>query len=150
MTALAELRERVLAASGPDAALSRSIQKTAGWHQVEPRHARNKHGAWISPQDWLGEHGDGSPILDGLHGTAMHRDPPDVTASVDAAFALVERMLPGWVYGVDPHENGCIAYVGFVAPNKDDDQIFRGRAATLALAILAAALSALIAQKEAI
>jgi hypothetical protein len=36
--------------------------------------------------------------LDGLHGTDIHRDPPRLSQSLDAALALAERVLPGWTW----------------------------------------------------
>lgn len=94
---LSEILERLEKAEGPSAALARQIQCTlGGWHRVEPRHCRGKHGAYISPDEWIGRDSDGAPILDSLHGTTMHRDVPDCTASLDAAVALVERVLPDW------------------------------------------------------
>lgn len=73
------------------------VARAFGWHRVEPRHMRGKAGGWIAPQDFIGLHGDGSPMLDSLHGTDIHRDPPRVTTSIDAALALSERVLPGYL-----------------------------------------------------
>lgn len=95
MTELMTLLKRVDEAEGTDRCLARAIQCTiGGWHRVEPRHTKSKHGAYIAPCDWLGAGSDGCPILDGLHGTDMHRDVPDCTTSLDAAVSLVEEVLP--------------------------------------------------------
>lgn len=80
-------------------ALSREVAKIAGWHRVEPRHMHraNRHGAWISPTEWGGRDSQGKPVLDSLHGTEMHREPPDFVRSMDAAKSLIP---PGYSYEV--------------------------------------------------
>lgn len=91
---LTALIERLENADGPSRELDRAIQcGVGGWHRITPSHTRNKHGAFISPADWIGANSDGSPILDSLHGTTMHRDVPAVTASIDSAVALAERVV---------------------------------------------------------
>lgn len=79
---------RLEAATEPTRELSRLVARAVGWHRVEPRHAKNKYGAWIAPQDFIGVMSDGSPILDGLHGTTLYREPPDFTSSLDATLSL--------------------------------------------------------------
>lgn len=86
-TLLAQLEQ----APGPSKALNRAVAMLAGWHRVEPRHTRNKYGGWIAPENWIGRMSDGSPILDGLHGTTIHREPPDFTGSIDCALSLVGK-----------------------------------------------------------
>lgn len=99
-------------AKGPDRALDGHIAKQFGWHRVEPRFTRNRKGGWIAPQDFIGLSSDGSPILDSLHGTDIHRDPPPLTRSLDAAVALAERVLPDAnCHGYDKTERGIEAYV---------------------------------------
>ena len=80
------------------------------------------------------------------------------TASIDAALALVERVLPGWFWraghvpnqkwdGREYRDNW--AHLSRTdASNCDRGDEATGWAATPALAILAALLTALIAQKE--
>lgn len=91
---------------GHSKALDRKIARLAGWHRVEPRLAKTRHGAWISPDDFLGVYSTGEPILDSLHGTEMHREVPPYTASLDAVCMLISRLSPGaeWeltnLYGV--------------------------------------------------
>lgn len=74
--------------------------------------------------------------------------PPAFTGSVDAALALVERMLPGWEYVLNVRDRGISA--NLIWP--DQSPVVRakvGRAATLPLAILAALLEAIQShQKE--
>lgn len=91
-----ELVARLEAASVGSRELDGLLARQFGWHRIEPRHARNKAGGWIAPEDFLGLHGDGSPRFDSLHGTDIHRDPPRLSQSLDAALALAERVLPGW------------------------------------------------------
>lgn len=69
--------------------------------------------------------------------------------SLDAAVALVEKMLPGWAWGV--HVNlravgGFLAHVTERSPIRPMPNI--GAAPTPALALIAALLRALIAQQE--
>lgn len=92
------LIERLEGAEKGSRELDREVARLFGWHRVEPRHARNKHGGWIAPEDFIGLYSDGSPKLDGLHGTSIYRDPPAFTTSLDAALALAERVLPGWYW----------------------------------------------------
>lgn len=94
MTTDTEALIEALESEGPSKELDRQIARLTGWHRVEPRHTRGRHGGWVAPQDWLGANSDGSPILDSLHGTTIHRDVPDFTASVDAALTLVPE---GWL-----------------------------------------------------
>ena len=95
------LIERLEAAEVGSRELDCLLAREFGWHRVEPRFARNKHGAWIAPEDFMGVQSDGSPRLDSLHGTTMHRDPYRFTTSLDAALALAERVLPGWHWELD-------------------------------------------------
>lgn len=98
--------------------LSREIAKAAGWHRVEPRHCTLRNGAWIEPGEWLGRMSDGKPILDSLHGTTMHREPPNFTGSLDAAVTLepkdakeiVVRVYPSGVYVLITLASGKVVY----------------------------------------
>ncbi len=83
-----ELIAALEAADGPSRELDATIAKDAGWHRVEPRHAKRSGGAWIAPEDFLGVMSNGAPILDSLHGTDMHKDVPRYTSSIDAALTL--------------------------------------------------------------
>lgn len=93
MADMLELIARLEAAKEGGRELDGLVARAFGWHRVEPRFARNKHGGWIAPEDFIGLYSDGSPKLDGLHGTTIHRDPPRLTTSLDAALALAERVL---------------------------------------------------------
>lgn len=92
---LLSLAARVEKLTGPSKEVDRAVARVVGWFRVEPRHSRNRYGGWIAPDDFIGAYRDGSPMLDGLHGTTIWRDPPSWTASVDAVLALIERDLPG-------------------------------------------------------
>ena len=86
---LLALAERVEAARVSDrTGLRNEVALATGWHRVEPRFTKSKHGAWIKPCDFIGVHSDGSPKLDSLHGTDMHREPPNFLESLDAAMSL--------------------------------------------------------------
>ncbi len=68
----------------------------------------------------------------GTFGTGAHTfwRAPEYTTSIDAALALVEKMLPGWqVYiGIMREENGgCVVQV---APNQDATMV-KGKSAPL-------------------
>lgn len=81
------------------------------------------------------------------------RDPDvrDYTASIDAALALVERMLPEWEWHLTP---GYAAVVNPVnrarsdEPWNEDHEVHEGRAPTVPLAILSALIAALLSQTE--
>lgn len=90
---MGDLIERLEAATAGSRELDGLLARRFGWHRVEPRHASNKHGGWIAPEDFIGVQADGRPRLDSLHGTTIYRDPPGLTTSLDAALALAERVL---------------------------------------------------------
>lgn len=145
MTALLDLAARVEAAAGPDRELDRDIARLIGWHRVEPRFTRGKHGAWIAPEDFSGVMSDGSPILDSLHGTVMHRDVPAFTTSPDSALSLVPKGLGVSVSRHGKHGDDCEAHVG----KSDSDargnfmmDTKHGEGKTMALAVCIAALRA--------
>lgn len=90
------------------------------------------------------------------HGTNRNGEPrlwekrplgyqPSPTSSIDAAVALVEKVLPGWDHG---YESGdCIAFGKVWSEGRHDDTVVRGEARTPARAIVAALLSAKIAEE---
>lgn len=103
------LLTRLQQATAPSRELDRLIMcGIGGWHRITPSQARNKHGAFIAPEDWIGRHGDGSPILDGLHGTTMHREVPNVTGSLDACKSLLKRLSPGCGYQLTEWPDGRV------------------------------------------
>ena len=139
-----KLSERIEAAEAGSRELDREIAKSQGWHRVEPRFTKNKHGAWIAPEDFTGVYSDGSPILDSLHGTTMHRDVPIFTTSLDAAMSLVPE---GWQVTIDcmpemREPPSCEVECWSIGKDHRDTMRRIGRAATPALALCAAALKA--------
>lgn len=120
MSDLAELLERVCAATGPNRALDLMIKAALSnvlsamtYEECEERVAdREAFDAWSATSPY--------------------------TASIDAALALVERMLPGKLWGVDTR-GVYRAQVGLSKANHFH---------SAPLAILAALLSALIAQQK--
>ena len=119
MTDLNELLERVKKATGPDKELDADILKALGFHAWAGRMSYPKPPIWV---DFGGS---------------------DITASVDASLALVERRLPNTMKRVCDDDNGdpraelVTETMGYA----------REHGATWPLAILAALLSALIAQE---
>ena len=121
---IASLLAKVKAATGPDSDLDRAIINGLGYH------------AWA--------------------GRMSYRDPPmwvdfgssHVTGSIDAALALVERLLPGW--GVETMSPAGGEYAAcnmwLPPPNGGPEALWRrssGKSVTLPLAILAALLTSL-------
>jgi hypothetical protein len=112
---------------------------------------RGKGGGWIAPEDFMGVNSDGSPRLDGLHATDIHRDPPRVSKSLDAVLAVAERVLPehDWSVGCLPvsdeadheehHRFGALLYAHSRAASREDGL---GHGATPALALCIAVLKA--------
>lgn len=126
---LPSLLTRVQAATGPDRELDEAI------------------GKWLwakgyNPWDCFNYNKDRD-----VHGKPF-------TSSIDAALALVEKLLPGWRYamasvvlGKDEHDH--VPWCGLAGPYSSctfNDH--EGRATTPPLAILAALLSALIAKDK--
>lgn len=69
---------------------------------------------------------------------------PQYTASLDAAVALIEKALPGWVYTADSSLNE----VQLFSPAWPDGPSSDGHGATMTLAYLSALLKALIVREE--
>lgn len=94
MTDLSDLIARIEGEARGSRALDCLIAKQAGWFRyTREKGCTMKHGGWIAPEDFRGTDSQGAPILDGLHGTTIHRDPPSFTRSLDAAVSLVPE---GW------------------------------------------------------
>lgn len=121
---LTALQQRVRAATGPDRSIDAALLAVAN-----PETAA-KH-PWVT---WIADQEAGRDDF-----TAIQR----YTASIDAAFALTERVLPehDWIIG---HTNGGLTIHCQLGP--DADRMAFGD--TPPLAILAALLSTLIAQAE--
>lgn len=134
MSDVAALIERVRNATGPDRELDRAIQKALD----------------IGPTSFTQDEFNHWPLR--------------FTASVDAALALVERVLPGWRYGVSchsirdglyedgphagrpKHADGFRAHVTERSPLRPMPNI--ADAKTAPIAILVCLLTALLAQEQ--
>lgn len=144
---LNELLERVRSATGPDRELSLRILTEVGGWAFEKR-GRDRQPWMYGPQ---GERRD-PPGRGVFHA-------PHVTASIDAALALVERLFPdhgpNMVYSYDlnwhasAHAHMSYAAELFVAEGDPCEMVsYHGQAHTLPLAILAALLQALISKES--
>jgi hypothetical protein len=125
---LTELLERVKAATVPDQEMDADL-----WLAVVPdAMRRNVMAAWPDEQP-IWEYSDPDRNLIGRHLV------PRLTASIDAALALLERMLPGHDWMLDKgSEISCAIW-----RTRDLLAVANSIAATPPLAILAALLSAL-------
>jgi hypothetical protein len=136
VSGLGELLERVRSAKGPD-------RKVDALIEVEVRR-QEAYRVGLNDQQrayW-------TATVDGLvYDSATRYDAPRLSASIDAALALVERVLPGWRYDIHSPRFGR----QFEGVLMDGDHASRridvATATTAPLAILAALLSALIAQE---
>jgi hypothetical protein len=133
---LSELLERVKAATGPDKILDRDILCVIDGWAYEKR-ARDRQPWMYGPK---GERRDPPGV--GVFGA------PRCSASIDAALALTERMLPeANRRGVEQEADGWSAYVSRNGV-KSGHWLVESIGKTAPLAILAALLSALIAQVQ--
>lgn len=128
---IASLLERVKAATGPDRDLDRSI-----WRHFNPRPAGRVSDV-VLPQGF----GKGA-LNDALDPTPM------LTGSIDAALALVERLMPDWGVQTMSPAGGEYAACNMWLPPPDGGPkaLWRrssGKSVTLPLAILAALLTSL-------
>jgi len=97
---LQALIERVEEATGPD----RELDVDIAW-AIEPDRYRSAY--WNGR---LGKPGTTLPLkLDGLERTSVRSNCPALTASVDAALALLGRVLPGWSIQLYRHPDGAFA-----------------------------------------
>lgn len=91
ITTLRELKERVDAAEGPDRDLDGEIEVLARRLEAYAAGLDDETRAkWESRAGW---------VFDAF----TTYEPKPFTASIDASLALVERVLPGWVW----HVGGC-------------------------------------------
>lgn len=132
---LTELLDRVRDAAGPDRELDADVFDIWGdghliWDLGEPLYLKRPAGAVRQTR----------------------YDVPRYTASIDAALALTERVLPGWHvtmatfhtdYGGPYADAASTGYINNI--DGHDDEFAESAGATIPLAILAAALTALIA-----
>lgn len=138
----AELIERLEALTGPDREVDAEIAVLTRWRPLGIRHWVDDHPAGMSASRRLPGWVDLNepPVPD------TRWEAPHLTASIDAAVALVERCLPGWCGGVDigdtdPMSDGVYGARVF---NKNGSWLmFSGEGSTPAIALLIATLKAL-------
>lgn len=147
MTNYSDIIDRLEKATGPSAELGVIIKCAL----LAPNGAyveKSKfNGAWCI---FHGEH-NGKPTLWEYHGIPNDIRLADPTASIDAAIALVERNLPGWVWediGQDSlGTRGAMVSAGWTCAISDGVDFYQGQARTLPIAILLALFRALQAQE---
>jgi len=135
MTPLTDLLRRAEGASGPDRELDADIlaalldaSRERGYRNANAM--RSKGCADLPARDYWRRHG------------------PLVTSSVDAALALVERVLPpAWVRLDSWYDDS--KKVAAILPKPTPNEVAGGIGTTLPLAVLAALLKALIAREPA-
>lgn len=132
MTELRDLAEMLNAATGASRELDAEIANATGWRLV-----------WndvfdISVREWV----DANGIY-----KAQENAQPNFTSSIDAALALVERLLPGWEWSVWRCGEVCGATV-YNTPKDEIEPSISSHAPTAPLSILRALVAALIAQGD--
>ena len=125
MAELKSLITKLEAAKEGSMGLSREVARAVGWINQ----GNSRRGEWFAPEDTR----DGKPVLDGLRGTDVHREPPDFSRSIDAALTLVPK-LADWLLNTQNGEFHAAVY------GKSAWQ--HGRITTPALALCIAALKA--------
>lgn len=88
---LVALRERVRAASGADESLDADIHVALGWTPQIHERGDERRVRWAAPDNQL---------------LPWTWEPSPITASLDAALALVERVLPGWQWHISSARMG--------------------------------------------
>ncbi len=156
MSKLEELIAELEKATGPDRELDARIAATLEPHRFD---APGFTPIRPIPNFWL-DKSEGAIRFEG-GGLMDTRFFPAVTASVDAAVALVNRVLPGWHWTIsnnnrrftDQEWKGPWASISSDEFNNDvpghEDDYFDAFVATPALSILTAVLRAKLAQEEA-
>ncbi len=106
------LIERLEGLSGPDRETDCAIGVATG--QFEARTSRRPYVEF----DYCYEDDDGNLIVPGYGGDQLV---PAYSASLDAAIALVEKVLPGWLINLEMR-NGIAEDVYLIGPNYRDDR----------------------------
>lgn len=120
MSDFAQIKERLEKATGPSRPIEEALKLAIAAHMF---------AAGASKEDVVA-----------TVGGDFYADPPLWTSSVDAALALVERLLPGWTWRVEKWTECYDAKLWGLA---DAPGIGAGHGPTAPLAILAALLTAL-------
>lgn len=146
VAALKALRERVAQLNGPDRKIDAEVWSSATGNET---HFPNP---FVHEADGL--HAYTSPV-DGMGPMSRWQRVPPITASLDAAISLVEKMLPGWAPGLvqNLHHSHWVGSLSQARPGVKSDAsttdliiTCSAIANTPALALVAAAIDALISQ----
>lgn len=128
-----DLVERVRGLTGPDREVDCRIAYTLDY-EVESMPASFRSYCDVHDLNWgeIARHANS-------HQSILRHSLPRFTASIDAALALAERVLPGWQVNLSTYGPFAEASVGAM------DAFNRFRAPTAPIAILVATLATLIA-----
>jgi hypothetical protein len=127
---LQSLRDRIANATGPDREIDAAI--CVAFSIEGKSRTVNRRGHFVN----------GKPVF-----LRVDIEYPKLTSSIDAALALVDRVLPGWEWSVW----ACGGVFGATVYNTPEDEIepsISAHAPTPALAIILAGLDALIAKEK--
>lgn len=125
-TEIESLLERVRSATGPDSELDVDIEVLTADRSISFGHRPSNVPGKVTCR-----------YQNGRSGTYLA---PRFTASIDAAVALIKRMLPGWWWWKVTQDG----YVELKHPSLSRYDVHLGGAATPPLAIIAAGLTALL------
>lgn len=155
MSDLRALIERVEKLDGPSREVDARLAVVGGYVVMKGTDERG-YSFFQSPVkrgDWAFLSGCKDGIDDAYRALGKCLSTPSFTASLDAAIALCERVLPGWFWRVGRTSlfpNGW-AYISRMHPDhcteKDEASCSDGKAATPAIALVLATLRALEAQE---
>lgn len=147
MSDLPHLLTRIESAEKADRELDFAVALASGLYQLQEPEGGREEGDTTQYVRYV------HPIYKTVWSGSIGACVPEITASVDAALALVERMLPGWAWRieywpgqsakVDLWERGADGWHSYPMVSL---QHVRGK--TPALAILAALLKALLAKGD--
>jgi hypothetical protein len=139
---LDELIEKLKKAGGPDRALDAAIDATL-------RIGKPNHQTWVRDNfpTWRGRPGGRCEVVHSCGDGGVHWESEPFTASVDAALALLERVLPGWQIeqlSWESKPNGLVVCsIGNFGEGEGYINASNDEPAPICFAILIAALTAL-------
>jgi hypothetical protein len=147
MTDYSHIIERLEKAEGPDRELDTAIADL-----LLPRRLQQFGDQSTDDGGWEPYYQNGYLVGDG-----WHSHPPGATRSIDAALALVEAKLPGWMYGI-VRKGGIVegyvhnnkpAFIGLYAEANPARRWLTARHKAPAIALLLALLLALQEMEQA-
>lgn len=152
LSTLTALRDRVAAATGPDRELDAEIDAALFGGRASHTFTEGTPAANLRRSYDLGtvfDHSD--PLTNGGHVLSKQtRHSTKITASIDAALALVERELPGWKPKVAQEDENLwrvhLGHGSFHPTRRPDGGSSHAAGPTAALSILLALLAAKIAR----